>query len=64
MTLSTSYLLSSVKTIHDQPSKRIIAENGYADLVLLDEKLNVRDVWASGIRFVKDYEVINKGMFE
>ncbi|PFO82741.1 beta-aspartyl-peptidase [Bacillus cereus] len=42
----------------------VIVENGYADLVLLDEKLNVRDVFASGIPFVKDYEVIKKGMFE
>ncbi|WP_245208872.1 beta-aspartyl-peptidase [Gottfriedia endophytica] len=42
----------------------VIVENGYADLVLMDEKLNVRDVFVSGIPFVKDYEVIKKGMFE
>jgi beta-aspartyl-dipeptidase (metallo-type) len=42
----------------------IIAENGYADLVILDETLNVRDVWASGTPFVKDYKVIKIGMFE
>jgi beta-aspartyl-dipeptidase (metallo-type) len=42
----------------------IIAENGYADLVILDETLNVRDVWASGTPFVKDYKVIKIGIFE
>lgn len=41
-----------------------IFEGNYADLILLDNELNIRDVYINGCPFMREYEVTKSGVFE
>jgi beta-aspartyl-dipeptidase (metallo-type) len=58
------FTINPAKGLGIDHERGMIAENAYADIVLLDDQLNVRDVWVNGTQFVKTYETIKKGMFE
>ncbi|MEN1935088.1 beta-aspartyl-peptidase [Paenibacillus sp. 102] len=58
------FTMNPAKGLGISHERGVIVENGYADLVLLDEKLHVRDVFVGGIPFMKNYEIVKKGMFE
>ncbi|VDZ85177.1 Isoaspartyl dipeptidase [Kluyvera intermedia] len=46
------------------PIKGQLAPGCDADFLVLDEELNIREVWAKGRQMVRDNKAIVKGTFE
>ncbi len=58
------FTLNPAKALGIYPARGAVREGCFADMVLLDKELNIKDVYANGQAFVKEYEVIRKGTFE
>ncbi|WP_270181094.1 beta-aspartyl-peptidase [Alkalihalobacillus sp. CinArs1] len=41
-----------------------LLEGNYADILLLDEELNIKDVYINGSAFMREYEITRSGVFE
>lgn len=56
--------INPAKFLKLYPAKGILAEGSDADMLLLDDKLEINDVFALGKQFVKNKKVIRKGTYE
>lgn len=56
--------VNPAKALKLYPNKGILAEDSDADMILLDENLDINDVFALGKQFVKNKKVIVKGTYE
>ncbi|MHD0316877.1 beta-aspartyl-peptidase [Fusobacterium sp. THCT1E2] len=56
--------VNPAKALKLYPNKGILAEDSDADMILLDENLDINDVFALGKQFVKNKKVIIKGTYE
>lgn len=52
------------KGIGVYPFRGTLSEQSYADIVLMDENMAIRDVWVNGVQFMRDYKLLKKGVFE
>lgn len=58
------FTITPAKGIGVYPFRGTIAEQSYADIVLMDENMEIRDVWVNGVPFMRDYQLLKKGAFE
>ena len=56
--------INPAKFLKLYPAKGVLAEGSDADMVLLDENLDITDVFALGKQFVRSKKVIRKGTYE
>ena len=56
--------INPAKFLKLYPAKGVLAEGSDADMVLLDENLDITDVFALGKQFVRNKKVIRKGTYE
>ncbi|WP_341357287.1 beta-aspartyl-peptidase [Rossellomorea sp. y25] len=58
------FTVNPAKGLGLYPDRGQLGENAYADVVLLDKQLTVRDVFINGTAFMRNGQLLRKGTFE
>ncbi|KZN99039.1 beta-aspartyl-peptidase [Pseudobacillus badius] len=58
------FTVTPAKGLGLYPARGVLQEGSYADIVLMDEEMGIRNMFVNGMQFIKEYELVRKGTFE